>query len=411
MPISNINPIVTQLNQSQRRPRRPQHPFQLRHEAFQIQPFLCAPVLAGETIKKTNLQARVVTDPIKNPLIGWWLEHYLFYVKLTDLPGRDDFIDMLVTPGKDMSAYNKAADVATYHAGPGIDWVQECLEYIVGEFFRDKAAGELWDDYLIGGKPSAGLNTRNVWDSLVDDTTKLTGTAPIALETPEAHQESMDAYEFLRRLQMAGVNDLESYLATFGVRVDKERERIAETVRYSKDWTYPSNTIDPTDGSPSSACSWSAALSADKDRFFKEPGFVFGVTVCRPKMYLSGQKGLTVSAMNDAIAWLPAIMSDSVYTSLIEEAAASPLIPAATDGFWFDIRDLLLYGEQFLNFALTATDAGLCALPTAGLQKMYPSDADVDALWVTPLTQNLIRQDGIVSLNILGRQMDYTDST
>ena len=78
------NVQVANLAQQRRVTRRPQHTFQLRHRPWEIQPFMLAPVLPGETMQNLLLQARVVTDPIKNPLIGWWCEHYVFYVKHRD---------------------------------------------------------------------------------------------------------------------------------------------------------------------------------------------------------------------------------------------------------------------------------------------------------------------------------------
>ena len=60
--------------------RRPQHTFQLRHKPWVVQPFMIAPVLPGDTMKNLLLQARAVSSPVKNPLIGWWLEYYFFYV-------------------------------------------------------------------------------------------------------------------------------------------------------------------------------------------------------------------------------------------------------------------------------------------------------------------------------------------
>jgi hypothetical protein len=70
-----------------------------------------------------------------------------------------------------------------------------------------------------------------------------------------------------------------------------------------------------------------------------------------------------------------------------------------------------LYGDQFVNFALTATDAGLVALPTAALKKRYVAAADMDGLFsfatATPARKE-IRQDGIVSLGILSVQRDQS---
>ena len=65
--------------------RRPQHPFQIRTRPWLLQPFFIAPVLPGETMENCLIQFRSVTDPIKSPLVGWWAEYYLFYVRHRDL--------------------------------------------------------------------------------------------------------------------------------------------------------------------------------------------------------------------------------------------------------------------------------------------------------------------------------------
>jgi hypothetical protein len=66
-----------------------------------------------------------------------------------------------------------------------------------------------------------------------------------------------------------------------------------------------------------------------------------------------------------------------------------------------------LYGDQLINFALTATDAGLVASPTAALAKKYVTATDMDALFKTS-TVNQVKMDGVVSLNILSRVVDTT---
>ena len=80
--------VLQSTAQMQRKTRRPTHPFQVRHLPFQIQPFMLAPVLPGETLEFGNLQSRCVVDPIKSPFVGWWLEHYVFYVPHLSSPYR-----------------------------------------------------------------------------------------------------------------------------------------------------------------------------------------------------------------------------------------------------------------------------------------------------------------------------------
>ena len=80
--------------------RNPAHTWQVRQKPFLLQPICFAPVLPGETLKNLLFQARIVTDPIKNPLIGWWAEYYWFYVKHRDLAGASDFMSMMVNPAQ-----------------------------------------------------------------------------------------------------------------------------------------------------------------------------------------------------------------------------------------------------------------------------------------------------------------------
>ena len=123
----------------QRKMRRPRHDFNVRHMPFCITPFAIAPVLPGETLKDGNLQSRAVVDPIRNPLIGWWLEHYVFYVKHSHLPGADTFKDMMINPAAVTSGQADATTSSIwYHPGSGINWVKQCIIAVTEAYFRDE---------------------------------------------------------------------------------------------------------------------------------------------------------------------------------------------------------------------------------------------------------------------------------
>lgn len=402
---------VHELPKVGRTSRRPTHTFQLRTRPWQVQPFLIAPVLPGETMKNLLLQARVVTDPIKNPLIGWWTEFYLFYVKLRDLNERDTLTDALVTNAS-TAALNSAAKVATYHVGGAPDFATMCLNRVVEEYFRDEDEAVL--DAAIDGLPLAQVGVNNWLDSAIPDSQvadtneEFPGENPALPANMSAFAAHYAHWEAMRSMQLTAV-DFEDWLKTFGVKVPKSQEEAhrPELIRYIREWTYPSNTVNPADGSPSSACSWSVAERADKDRFFAEPGFVFGVSVTRPKVYFGKQKGAGVSMMNDAYSWLPAVLQSEPYTSLKKFAAAAGPLGGNTgaNDYWVDLRDLFMYGDQFMNFALDATDAGLVALPTTALKRKYASSADADALFKVAAS-NKIKMDGRCDLTILSRIED-----
>lgn len=408
--------VVTNVPQSQRVMRRPKHNFQLRTRPWQIQPFMIAPVLPGETLKNANFQARMVTKPIKNPLIGWWAEYYWFYCKHRDLDGSADFQAMVLEQGHDMSATRAGSDSEKYYRQTGdINYVTQCLKRVVETYFRADDDGA-WDSFAFDGLPIAQVNTWPGWmDSLtMSDALPLGGEDPGDATTIDELNTMMENWQFMVANGLTSMT-YEDFLRTYGVRGQAaEAPNTPELLRYVRDWTYPTNTVEPTTGAPSSACVWSLAERIDKDRYFTEPGFIFGVQVVRPKVYFSKQNSAMAGYLDTAFNWLPAVMADDVYTSLKRFSdTEGPLqdIVTDTDGYWLDVRDLFLYGDQFINFALTETNAGFVALPTATCEYRYASLADANGLFVAANDDaglRLIHSEGVVTLNILGRQKDNT---
>lgn len=396
--------------------RRPQHRFQIRVRPWHIQPFMIAPVLPGETMKNLLLQARVVSDPIKNPLIGWWAEYYFFYVKHRDLDDRDTFLDMFVDPTKDMSALNGAAETVTYHAGSAINYTQKCLRRVTDCYFRNE--GETYATATADNLPLASINQSTWMDSMVKDAdyyrpdvnVDLNANATITASEVDA---ALQTWNWMRT---AGLTDqsYEDFLQTYGVAVPKalrEEKHWPELVRYIREWTYPTNTVNPSDGAPSTALSWAIAERADKDRFFKEPGFLFGVQIIRPKVYFSKQTTAMAHFMNDVYSWLPAVMRGDPTAAMKKFAAGAGPVPTAAAAYWVDLRDLFLYGDQFANFSLASTDAGMVALPGTDLKRRFAVSADMDALFKSAAPANQIRTDGVVSLAIASHTQDMTATT
>lgn len=392
--------------------RNPRHNFQIRHKPFQIQPFMIAPVLPGETMKSALIQCRAVTKPIANPIVGWWLEHSLFYVKHRDLDGRDDFSSMMLDIDHNLAAYNTAAVVNHYHAASSFNWVEMCLKRIVEEYFRDE--DETWNANAVDGLPLARINHDTIANSaLLDDNFPELTEDPLVVGVDDSITgQEVDTLLRMWQLQRAqGLTpmDYEDWLATYGIRPKPEENHRPERLRYIREWQYPSNTVDPTTGIPASAVSWSVTDSADKDRFFREPGFIIGVTVARPKVYYRNQVGNSVDWMRDALTWLPAIMRDDPWTSLKKFAETEGPFQVVSDanGYWVDIKDLFIHGDQFINFSPTGVTTGsFVDLPTAALNTRYVASADIDALF--PGADKYVQQDGVVQLKILGALMDTT---
>ena len=203
--------------------------------------------------------------------------------------------------------------------------------------------------------------------------------------------------------------DYEDWLATYGIRPKAAENHRPELIRYIREWQYPSNTVDASTGVPSSAVSWAVSERADKDRFFREPGFIVGVTVARPKVYLRNQDGSVADTLLGALEWLPAIMRDDPWTSVKKFAETEGPFSVVSDanGYWLDIKDLFLYGDQFINFAVAADNtANLVNLPTATMNTLYPATGDIDKLFSG--ATKTVKQDGVVQLSVLGALQDTT---
>lgn len=405
--------IVMQQPHVARKGRFPTHSFSLESRPWQLVPCAIAPVIPGETLKNANMQARVVADPLAAgaaALIPWWSETYLFYVKLRDLDIRNDVENALL---KGASLPTKAtATVAFYHAAGQINWLELCYKRIVEEFFRDE--GEAWDSALIDSYAAVSAIKRgsNWADSLTVDAVGIPD--PNDLQVPHSHDvlaEYAEMYEQMRSMQMIDMS-FEEWLSTYGIRGEAAQEpHKPELMRHTSAWTYPTNTVNPVDGVPNTAVSWSLNERADKDRFFKEPGFLVLLKVERPKVYMGNQKSSAVGMLDNALAWLPALMRDEPHTSLkriLKAGANNPLGTTQTNDMWVDLRDLFIYGDQFLNYAAPGNVAP--AVPSAGGEYRYATSAQATALFKTA-GANKIRTDGLMRLSVLSHATTATDNT
>lgn len=408
-PIRNIGAVSVP---NQRRiPRRPQHRFYLETRPYHIQPFMIAPVIPGETMRNLLMQARIVTDPIDNPLIGWWAEMYFFYVKLNDLAGRADFTEMFIDFDKDLSAYYAAQSDKYYHEShlvpDMIPWTELCTDRIVEEYFRDESDGTV----KVDGMHIAGVHTQSWMDSVQPAADYEAEDVNVDLDADtnimaSEVERAMDIWQLMSQHQLTDAS-YEDFLASYGIKVPPSEHHVPELIRYVREWSYPSNTINPSDGAPSSAVSWTLAERADKNRFIKEPGFIIGLQVIRPKVYFKAQAGAASALLSDALSWLPAIMRDDKRASLRSIANGTGPLSGLTADYIVDLRDLYLYGDQFTNVDLaTASGFNEVTLPNVAGDRKYPDTTDMDSFFTG--VSKLIKTDGVVNLDILGTTVDMT---
>ena len=82
---------------------------------------------------------------------------------------------------------------------------------------------------------------------------------------------------------------------------------------------------------------------------------------------------------------------------------------SVNDDYWVDLRDLFMYGDQFVNYTMTpGTTPGTLSLPTADVGRRYAVSAEIDLLFAAASPANKLFTDGVVNIDILGRQQDRT---
>lgn len=411
--------VLGEGQRGKRRMRYPEHRWNVKHEAFEICPFLIAPVLPGETLRQALFQCRAVTDPLKSSLVGWWMEHYFFYVKITDLEDANVANDttlreLFLDPQKSMASHAESTTNPLYYqADADIIWTEYCHRAVVNHWFRNE--GEIYSDFTGTNYPMAKIKHESFMHSVTNEDTMeaaandpdLTdvGSAGGAAVTPSEIEDAMRLWQYERMTNLTDIT-YEDFLKSYGVRgKDAEPERRPELLRMSVEWQYPSNTIFAS--SLNSAVSWAIRDRIDKDRYFSEPGFIYGVTIARPKVYLGKQVGSGANMLDSAWTWLPAILTNDADVGWKEYTTGNGPLDTLTDGYYVDVRDLFIHGDQFTNKALTDDESSIIDLPEVGGNLIYPTAAMARSLFVDDTTSEFeINQDGVCSLHIATRQMD-----
>lgn len=401
--------------------RYPKHTFQTRELPFTAQPFFVAPVLPGETMNSLFFEARVVSDPVLSSFIGWKKEYHFFYCRMSDL-GVDGFKEMFIDPtNTDLAGtYGAGANVPwTYTAKGGVDWTERCVDRIVETWFRDEGQ-TVSSHQTAAGVPIVQLRESTFLDSATDDADFATGAAISGATNADDLDRLMDAFEQLRALGIADMT-YEDFLRSYGIAIPNKDEGKPEKLGSFSEFSYPANTIDPTNGTPRSALSWVFKNGIRKPYFFKEPGFLVGLSITRPKVYFAGLAGQAAGFMTRAWDWMPNYLEKMPETALKAFVAdAGPLgdRTSATNPFWLDMRDILLHGDQFQNvlaFNPVPATVGanhMLALPPNDLSDgswKYPTEAMCKSFFVDAGgTAFYVKQDGYVSLSVKGKQVDYT---
>lgn len=417
-----------------RRHRRPQEPFNIRSRPYEITPFMIHPVLPNESLDNLLMQVDGYSDPIVNRNIGWHVHHQFFYVPLMALASPDysagnllpdNIAAMMLTAGAagDIGTavgVTSAASVPNYAFKGAFDWLSECMHVIIRVFYRDEDDLSGYTPATSMEYPLAYINQRSWIHSLKEesagaDDPDLPGEDEIEdLDILSGYSTHFSQWEILRD---SGKKDLsyDDYLKAQGVRGASQYSSQEaggemgvfpkpELLRFNRKWVTPVSTFNASTGAPVSALNFSCEERADKTRYFKEPGFLIGVTCTTPKIYLGNQKGSIVGLLTQAEHWLPSVLQGLGYTSMrevLDSVTDGPLINQDED-YWFDLGDLFNYGGAgFINHSLGAAQHALAIPDGNPLNKRYLTEAEIKSLFVDSTNDQYIYQDGRVDLDIL----------
>jgi len=274
------------------------------------------------------------------------------------------------------------------------------MKPIIRHYFRQE--GEDWDDYLVDSIPIAGMPNKH-WMDTLHATADLASAADLA---DEDYEGRWLAYEELRRAKLVDVTFVE-YLRSQGVKVpdqlvaESEDFRKPELLRYVRQFAYPQNTVDPTDGSIAAAASWVVNERVNKRIFADEPGFLVLVQCVRPKVYRSNQTGNGLQLFHNGRAFHSAVQYDAPQETLVTRETTTTTGPITTTvDYVADTNGLLCLGDQFLR----GTGYPAVTLPTgSSLEAHYPAEAQITALF-SNASNEFIWSDGAISLGISGRR-------
>lgn len=421
--------------------RKPKETFHLKYKPYEIVPTFIHPVLPGESLDSAFLQSRCVTDKVQSQTIGWWHEKHVFYVPLRALTDsryvdtnmdftEDEFNTFFLTNTTVAAAASGTALMLTgdstryYGFNGGCGWMYALYRYIVRTWFRDEDDLTLAD---LDQYPGAYIDElRQSWANSLKLESVGTEDPDLPGEDEMSDLDVLTGFTTIKQqydlMVSEGLTDLSyrDYLKSYGITppadvhvdpVDNMTPIVdPERLRVIRKWSYPTLAPQQGDASVSSVLYWSLAERITKTRFFAEPGFIIGITIVKPKLYLGNQKGSATNLLYSTLRWLPATLAHLPYTSVTEEldSVTAGIIRTPGEDYWLDIKDLFKYGGQWVNFAAAAGKDHFLAIPDATLTKI-PTEAMIDSIFsVTDGTASYCYEDGACHFDILGKIRDTT---
>jgi hypothetical protein len=410
----NITSMVMGSGQPKRVSRTPAFPCSGTMKPYGLYPIFAHPVLPGETLQSASIKLRTLSMPLNHPLGGAWKEGWLVYVKLTDID--KDLGQSFVSDDVASTGYEASSDGARYfHKTGDVRWIRLAVERIHSAYFVHETEPPEARRF-IDGVPLIKINNRSWYENMAFEESDVTVPTGDASDLYKHLQE----YAILQQMQLTEMT-YEKYLEQYGGQIPRATQGDPEILRFSRSWTLPTNIVEPTNGTPTSAWVWSDEVKLEKAKRFEEPGFLVYLEAIRPKLYNRRVETSFIGQLWGFSDWFP------IY-NLNDPTAGIKTLSTDWSGFGagfrsdsgavnmlYDHRDLLTNGEQFVNNwtaqpyrlpiaqGMSADDAD----SPEDLRGEYPLITDIDALFADG-ANDVCYYDGIAFLNISGHVAQQT---
>lgn len=377
-----------------------------------LYPVFAHPVLPGETLQAATMKIRNISMPLKSPVGGAWLETWLVYFKLTDLDM--DLKEMFISDDMATTGYTAGSDNARYFTKSGdVDWIKMCTEKFHASYFRHETEPVETLRYT-DTVPMVKLGNKSWYQNMSFQESDV--AVPVT-DAGDLYKHLQD-YQVLTQMGLVEMT-YEKYLEEFGVQNPTEKND-PEILRFTRSWTLPTNIVDPSTGSPTSAWVWNDAQKMDKPKRFSEPGFIVYFQCVRPKLYQANVEKSIIGDLWGFSDWFPIYTQNDPTAGIREMDTSHNAFKAAsrTDPgektMIYDHRDLLNHGEQFINNFDPPYDLPLStglvmedASTPEDLRGEYPIWTDLQNLFVSA-TNPVVYYDGLCMATITGHVTDHT---
>ena len=344
---------------------------------FGLYPIQASPVLAGDTVMYSMLRGRFISQPMKHPITGGWLEFWQVFVPMRVI-GRTATVNDIAPP---TTGLVYTADAPRFFGkNTQLDHVRAAYLKVVTDFFTQTGVtvpdfdgvkqlpmmGTDWAENLMLRPASANPA---VWPQQ-NVTEELTG---LDVETERQLIESADYRAFTQQ---------------FGVK-DPEADNRSRIVRYVRAWAQPQVVIDPASGAPRSAFFFDQNIANEKPFRAQEHGIHLVLCAFRPVMFKRLADSSVIGRMNGLKHWLPPRGNAAWDTIQGNDPVFKAGFGLVGDNLVYDRSDVFARGEYQINcvdadtpFPVPKSSVGTATGTLADQRGYYATAAEIDGLFV-----------------------------